>query len=498
MRGVRVLDVLFFNARVYNSVGCYLGDHMLVRRGRIAEVGRLSEPPAEGSARLVDLRGGVCVPAFWDSHIHLIETGFLVLGPDTTRARRVDDLLHLISEYARQSNSELVKIVGFDPTLLQDALPTLQQLDEACAQRPLLLSHVEWHACWLNSRAKQICGMANDDSLLVGVQNTLARQRLSVLVSEQDRRRALRAASELLLSRGIGAVHAFEGGALFADEDYDVLVSARDDLKLRVYAYHQVLNADGSRAIDAKRVGGCVPLDGSSGVYTAAVSEPYLGNTGTGVLYYTDKQVQEFVARAVELGLQTSLHACGDRAIAQVIRAHRKHPGQHLRHRIEHVEIPKQAQLPDLAELGLVACVQPVFDHLWGGDDGDYAMTLGAERARLANPLATLVRLGIPTVLGSDSPVTPADPMLVLYAALNHTRIAERLRFWDAFQLISSNAAWVVSEEDELGDIRPGKQADFVVFGPRFLEAKPEQMLREKPLMTVVAGDIVYVHSCQD
>lgn len=486
------MDTLFHNAHVYDSTGRHLGNCLLARAGRIDSIACLDTLPDETSLSMVDLGGGIVLPAFWDCHVHLTELGFLELGPDLSNTRTVTDLLQAISRQARGFGGDLLRITGFDPTQITDRLPTLDELDEACPCHPLLLSHVEWHACWLNRRALSLTGLLSCDGFLTGEQNSLARQRLGPLVSTSERRQAIECAAGLLASRGIAGVHALEGGVLFSDEDFDLLMQMRGDLPVLAYPYYQVLDADAPRARQAGRVGGCVPLDGSSGVYTAAISEPYLGGRGLGVLYYSQEQVDWFVRRAGELGLQTSLHACGDRAIEQVLSAHQKAPSPALRHRIEHVELPRPDQLERLADMDLVASLQPAFDHLWGGDDKDYALTLGNERARQANPLRSLLSLGARLILGSDAPVTPANPMLILQSAMTHTRPIERISFWDAVPLLTRNAAWAVHQEQSHGDICRGKSADFTVYCVAPWLIKPENLKSVLPEMTVVNGRVVY------
>ncbi|MEW6522377.1 MAG: amidohydrolase [Bacillota bacterium] len=484
------MATLFHNASVYDSTGRYLGDHVLVSSGRIVSLGKLGTPPLEGEWGLVDLGGRVVLPAFWDCHVHLVETGFATLGPTLDSISTAEEFLACIRQSADTSHGELVRVVGFDPALLKDGLPTLDQLDEVCPGRPLLLQHVEGHASWLNRRALALVGLHSDHGFVRGAENAQARQRLSGLISWQDRVRAITAAAGHLAGYGIAGVHAFEGGPLFHDADYDAVASLVHQLPLQVYLYHQVLDVDGPRARLARRAGGCVPLDGSSGVLTAAISEPYLGTTETGTLYYRQEEVDRFVERAGQLCIQTSLHACGDRAIEQVLLAHQRYPSPGLRHRVEHIEVPAPGQLERLAELGLVASVQPAFDHFWGGDEGDYALTLGRARARRANPLGQLLRLAVPVVMGSDSPVTPANPLLTLQAAVTHRQPGERTGFWQALPLITGRAAWAVHAGDERGDLASGKAADFVVFQQPPWDVREMQHLR--PWMTVVNGRVVY------
>jgi predicted amidohydrolase YtcJ len=89
-------------------------------------------------------------------------------------------------------------------------------------------------------------------------------------------------------------------------------------------------------------------------------------------------------------------------------------------HRVEHLEMVDARQRAVLADLGVVASVQPLFDAWWGGSDRMYVQRLGGERARGMNPFAALRTAGVTLALGSDSPVTPLGPWAAVRAAVEH------------------------------------------------------------------------------
>jgi predicted amidohydrolase YtcJ len=91
-----------------------------------------------------------------------------------------------------------------------------------------------------------------------------------------------------------------------------------------------------------------------------------------------------------------------------------------LRHRLEHAEMLDGDQIAALADLGVVASVQPAFDAAWGGEHGMYVDRLGAERGPGLNPFADMRAAGVTLVLGSDSPVTPLDPWGAVRGAAYH------------------------------------------------------------------------------
>jgi predicted amidohydrolase YtcJ len=175
------------------------------------------------------------------------------------------------------------------------------------------------------------------------------------------------------------------------------------------------------------RPGGDLFLDGSIGSRTAAVSFGYRGDGGNGTLFHDDQEVAAFFSDCTASGRAAGVHAIGDRAIEQAVVALETAATRHgldavrrCRHRIEHVELPRDDHIARLAALGVVASVQPVFDALWGGEGQLYEERFGANVALASNPFGRLHGAGIPLAFGSDSTVTPLDPWGAVHAAEHH------------------------------------------------------------------------------
>jgi predicted amidohydrolase YtcJ len=122
---------------------------------------------------------------------------------------------------------------------------------------------------------------------------------------------------------------------------------------------------------------------------------------------------------------------------------------------------PEQMRL--LAEYGVTASVQPMFDGFWGGDDSLYAQRLGAERAASMNPYASLNRAGVALAFGSDTPVTPFDPWGAVRAATWHHNEAERITVRAAFNA-HTRGGWRAARRDEGGVIAVGTPASIAVW----------------------------------
>jgi len=100
-----------------------------------------------------------------------------------------------------------------------------------------------------------------------------------------------------------------------------------------------------------------------------------------------------------------------------------------------------------------------------------YEALLGKPRLSRVHPYRTILDAGIPISGGSDSPVTPYNPLAGIQAAVNHPNHLERVSVREAIEMFTSTAAWSAFEEREKGTLAPGKLADLSV-----LEKDPFQV----------------------
>jgi len=146
--------------------------------------------------------------------------------------------------------------------------------------------------------------------------------------------------------------------------------------------------------------------DGALGARTAAMSAPFLGGGGRGMLTYADPALEAELAAAHALGKPVSVHAIGDRAIEQVLGVLERLAGQGLRFpgaRLEHVQFITLVQARRAKALGLVLSMQPNFN----SDSEDYADRLDPGLLAANNPFRMLLdeagfRAGEDLVFGSD------------------------------------------------------------------------------------------------
>jgi predicted amidohydrolase YtcJ len=202
--------------------------------------------------------------------------------------------------------------------------------------------------------------------------------------------------------------------------------------------------------------------------------------------------------------VQAGFHVIGDRAVAEAttgLRAAAAVVGVDAmaaaRHRLEHVEMLGDDDIKTLAELGVVASVQPAFDAAWGGDGELYEQRLGTERARPMNPFGRLLQAGVTLAFGSDSPITPVDPWGAILAAVRHHDAYERLTATQAFDA-HTRGGHRARRDDQAGVLVAGMPATYAVWdAPAGLTSEGLPALGEAKdlptcVETVVAGTTVF------
>ena len=246
--------------------------------------------------------------------------------------------------------------------------------------------------------------------------------------------------------------------------------------------------------------------DGSIQAFTAYVGAPYADTRRAAHPYgYAQRdrsELAEMIGSLHRRGFQVAIHANGDRAIDDALYAFERAQNQwsrdDARHRIEHCQMARDDQLDAMKSLG----VSPSFfiGHVYYFGERHRTVFLGEERARRLNPLRSAHERGIPFTLHEDTPVTPVNPLLSVWAAVNRLTkdgnvLGEEQRITPhaALRAVTLDAAWQNHEEDVKGSIEEGKLADFVVLSDDPLTVSPVAIRDIRVERTIVGGETVYV-----
>lgn len=197
-----------------------------------------------------------------------------------------------------------------------------------------------------------------------------------------------------------------------------------------------------------------------------------------------------------DAGFRIHIHSNGDAAqdaVIDALAALQKHkPRFDHRFVFEHFGLSSLDQIRRMKALGAVASVNPSYVYLRGELNAQY---IGRNRAAQAARLGTLTANGVPTTIHSDLPVAPAQPLMLMWIAVNRfgqsgavLAPAERVNAEQALRMVTIDAAYVIGMDDKIGSIEPGKHADFTVLEDNPLEVAPETIRDIKVWGTIFAG----------
>jgi predicted amidohydrolase YtcJ len=469
--------------------------------------------------RVIDAKGKTVTPGFVDCHVHMTGFGWSLQRLNLRNVKSIKEIQQKLKEHSRK-NPQTRWILGGrwdQEKCTEKRFPTRWDLDKAIPDKPVLLTRVCGHVAVANSKALKLAKITKRTAIKGGqidVDKTkgeptgILRENAIELVwkavpkpSLEDLEKAGVLACRKAVEAGLTGVHWIADSA----EEMRAIqkLKAEGKLPLRVYL---VIPAEALDELvdlglltgfgdDMVKIGFVkVFADGSLGARTAALKEPYADKPETsGIQVLTQRKLNRIVLKAHKAGLQLGVHAIGDRAIENVLKAFSKalrdYPRKDHRHRIEHCSVLNPELIRQMKRLGIVASVQPHFvvSDFWVVD------RVGKARARWVYPFRTLLREGLVVASGSDCPVEPINPMLGVWAAVVRKSFPEEtLTLEEVLKTYTVNAAYASFDEDKKGTITAGKLADITILSDNLNAVSPEKLEEVTVQTVIVNGKVVY------
>jgi predicted amidohydrolase YtcJ len=525
-RLIRAGTVRSMTGEVYRCVGL-----------RGAEIVAVSADPAGldnlvgDHTTVVDAGDLTLLPAFADSHEHLMEASRNTLLVPVDRARSVAEFTAMVADAARTAPPGewiLTSIGWHESNLAENRLPTLAELDEAGLGHPVLARR-GGHLAVVNSAALEIAGVAIDtpdppggkfersaDGSLNGVLEGGAVYQVAGFAPSPDRAElagALGTGSAAYAALGVGTIRE----AMISVDDLLAYQDAREQglLRVRVRPLIRVgneLTADQALALihglggrsgfgdDWLRLWGLkFVMDG--GVEGGALEQPYANNPAdSGHLNWDPQVMTEVCVEAVRRGWRIGTHAAGDRAVRTVLDVYEAvvaatGPLPLWSLVIEHALLSDPVQRDRAVRGGFAITVQHAL--LWNMGS-EMLVTWGPERTRGVNPLDQWLAAGASLAVGTDI-VRPFNPMTNLWGmATRGTKSAgvqgpeHAIGVSTALELYTLGTARLNGEADRLGSITPGKLADLVAYPADPLSVDLDELPQLTPAFTIVGGRVVH------
>lgn len=500
--------------------------------GRLLDVGDTADLQKRyPDATKVDAQGASVIPGLIDAHGHMLGLGMTHIQVDLVGASSKQEVLdRLKAGAAKLPKGAWLIGRGWDQNRWTGKqFPTAADLDAAFPDRPVYLERIDGHAVWVNSAAMKHATKALDGDwqpqggrivrdgkkatgVLVDGAVGLVAEAIPPLSHEQTRE-AYKAAFADAVAAGLTGVH--DPGVSL--DDFKVLqeMAAAGDIPLRLYEMadgnHAALDwlctqgghwADASGRLQMRTVK--LYMDGALGSRGAALLTDYNDDHGNrGILVTSPDAYRTAVEKAYRCHVQVATHAIGDRGNRMVLDTYQSVLGDHAdsdhRWRVEHAQIVALDDIPRFAKLRLIASMQPTHatsDMPWA------EQRLGAERLKGAYAWQRFIHEKVPLAFGSDFPVEHVNPMLGLYAAVTRQDLNgqppggwlpdQRVSRIQALAGFTRGAAYAAFMENEVGALKAGMRADFVILDGDVMTVPPRQIADLRPVSTWVDGKAVY------
>ncbi len=455
------------------------------------------------------------LPGFVDSHCHIWGLGLtksLVNISDAKSPEEITERININPKYrgnwifGRGWNQELWDNVKY---------PGKEILDKYFPDTPVLLTRIDGHADWVNSKVLKIAGIDkntpnppggeiirdnNGEATGLLIDNAMqpAEKHMPHYSLEQLEEMIKIGVNEAL-KKGLTELHDMDVSPI--QIQIFKKLDENNELPVRVRAYISAQNDQWIRdkvtpykGKNFSIVGIKFFADGALGSHGAALLEPYSDKKNAkGLILLEKENFIKKAAQGIEAGFQIATHAIGDAAVRFVLDAYeilrKEYPGAILR--IEHSQMIHPDDLLRYKKLNIIAPVQPV--HCTSDAATMAEPRLGLERCSYSYRWKSLIDNNIIMLGGSDFPIESHDPLTGIDAFINRIPAGmneawmpeEIIDITDALDAYTVNSHKLFPEKR--GSVQSGFDADFVI-----LKNKNFNFGQNEVTATYVAGERNY------
>ncbi len=539
-------EQVLYNGKVFTGEPEHpYAEAVAIRGDKIVAVGNRGEvsKTVARSAEMVDLKGNFLMPGLIDSHCHAIDGGLTLISADLgENAKSVEELVAFSAE-AKKSGRGMqgdILIVSGLPLAFWSKNKELNRAFNSgpYTDQPVLLQGMDGHTAWANQVLLKRAGV---DKQFISSLDAVGRgyygfgpdfEPNGFLVDagvDKVSKVVPKPTKEHMLDAGRAAVQYMHGlgitawlDAMASDEILETYrgLAESGELNSHVAALpviefkkghpdqqlakalqwrEQLKNVPGVKVIGIKVFADGVMEYPSQ---TAVLSKPYRNSGRNGELLFNPADFARIAIAADKQGMIVHVHAIGDQAVTEALNgmeAARKANGNSgLPDTITHLQIIRPEDIPRFRELGVIAS----FQLYWANAEADTIELLkpyiDPALYQWQYPARSVLDAGGTIAGASDWPVSTANVFRAIYQA--ETRIGPE-GVLDASQRVpreamlyayTRNAARALNEQERIGSIAPGKQADFALLDRDVLTVAAEQARDTKVLWTIVGGKTVY------
>jgi predicted amidohydrolase YtcJ len=553
-------DIIITNARIITMDKANpLAEAMAISGNRILRVGTEAEIMQERGSRtrVHDNQGNSVIPGIIEGHVHLF-IGAAELDLLNIRYNETVDSLHQAVQAYRQKKPGLTFLHAISAAHEQFGTGVRMNrhlLDSVVPDIPFAISCFDHHTVWVNTKALEKTGIFKGRALSQGNEIVMGANGLATgelrefeafapvleLGSSGGRESAgivtgrnpspaptanQRAADVETMRKGIAhanslgitSMHNMDGNRYQLELLH--ALETRGELNARVEVPFHFRNTmalqDVDEAMELQQSfttdmlhSGRVKLfiDGVMETLTALMLDDYPGHPGNkGAPLYSAEQLNAVVTRADKHGLQIATHAIGDGGVRRTLDAYevaqRANGKRDSRHRIEHIELIDPKDIPRLAELGVVASLQPIAGIGVPGSPLEPMLCRLGDKLPWAYAWQTIRNSGAAVAFSSDWPVAPLDPFIGMQSAMTVKSLRpdcpdQKQSLMDTIHGFTAAGAYMEFMEDRKGMLKQGYLADVTVLDLNLEDLPANRIAEAKPVLTICDGRVVYEGNAQ-
>ncbi|KAJ4245715.1 hypothetical protein NW762_013839 [Fusarium torreyae] len=234
--------------------------------------------------------------------------------------------------------------------------------------------------------------------------------------------------------------------------------------------------------------------------------------------YWDQDILSTFLAKLFAEQIDAQIHVDGDLAVRTALDAlqdvRAKHPKlRDYRVGLAHNEVTDPSDWPRFAELK----ADPIMSFQWSQASSVWlpngVKSMGPRRAQYMEAFGEIAKFGSHIVYGSDWPIDPLDEWLAIKAGVTRSGDPKNpnspasqgapynrnglpgltLSRDQAIRAITTESARFLRADTYVGSLEVGKLADAIILKANYFEVPEEDIARQKTLLTMVGGEVVFI-----
>ncbi len=528
-------EQLYVNGRIYTvNPNQEWAEAMLVIDGVITAIGtnQLVQSKASADAELIDLENNMVMPGIHDVHLHPLEAAsdnfqFTLNEAETDPENYAADIKTALNE---NPNSEWILGWGFDIyTALDATREPIEILDNVSTSKPIAVMEKTSHSIWVNSKALDLAGIdenthnpaggiiMKDDSgfpnglLIDNAGNLIIDLAVSAIPNNEqnDFNGLVNFALPELAKNGITSVcdartywkrnhhltwkKVEDQGKLTARVNLGLWLYPTDDDEEQISTLQSLYSNDSNSLLKINQVklySDGIVINTTSAMHNDFLIDLYNLPTNDGLNYVTQDRIAKYISPLEPVGFDFHIHTIGDRGVNEALNAIEQSGTSNGRHRLTHVEYVDPSDYARFSQLNVTADAQVAGEFTqpsnWHENDELVSPSLNNNFI----PLKSLLQSNSRITLSSDWDVSELNPFIGMQNAV--TRIPQEIPLPEAVRAYTINAAYVMRQENKVGSLEVGKEADFIVLSKNLFEIELSQISQVQVLKTYLKGELIF------